>query len=223
VRPPSLHITGGFSGFNDVSLSGNRAGLTPVTRLAQLRQGDYTLGLPLRLGLGAEIRGDTWAIAVDVSALLPRSNEYAANALVRSFTFGGMTPGRDERSEIDVTETKTVVNVALGFETKVTDSNWIRLGAFTDLTALPFSGTDEDLFVFPLNRFGAAFGWGSAFGAVDTTIGLRGAIGFGDTVRFIPADRFLGDFTVEETSARAFDLTLFFSAAVDVTKSMQSL
>jgi hypothetical protein len=225
VRSPSLHLAGGFSGSEDFTLleSGGEPTVTAVQSEGKLHR-----GFPLKIGAGIAYTPREWGIALDVTAFLPRSSEYRVEGTVVHSDLGGnLADAPDvEHDFVDVVETKAVINFALGFEILLTGSNWLRAGLFTDFSALESIDLDDPqrrkvplLTEFPVNRFGASVGWGTIVGPIDSTFGVRGSFGSGDTLRIDPRGRYQGITRVDETSARVVEVLAFLSAAIDLSKS----
>lgn len=228
LRTPSIHLGGSFSGSEDETLV--EGGSEPVVSAIQ-SDGELTLGFPLRIGGGVEVRGGDWAAALDVSAFLPRSGEWnVSGTIVRSDLGGGVGDSIDrERALSEEIETRTVINIAAGLEYKLTASNWLRAGLFTDFTALESldagklaAEKPKPLSAFPISRFGASAGWGTIMGPIDTTFGVRGSFGSGQIVRISPDSRYGAARTLELTSARAVEVLAFVSAAIDVSDLAKS-
>ena len=233
VRSPSLHLSGTFTGSVDFTRIDSNA--DPMIAAVQ-QDGDGVRGFPLRFGAGVQMRGESWALAFDGTVYVPRGEEYRLVGTQVLSDIGGNDRPDAEREFRSVDPTKTRVNAAVGFEYAITDTNWLRLGAFTELSALesasetlaalpPNQGTPPALiFHFPIHRFGFSAGWGTKLGPIDTTFGVRGTIGSGDTIRDVPDERYMdGRATAETTSATLAEGLFFLSAAIDVAKGASEL
>lgn len=232
VRTPSIHLGGRLEGAVDVTYVDEAESSVTATRL----DGDGVRGFPLRVGLGAELYGERWALALDGRLYVPRTREYRVTGAVVSSSLGGQGGAApDTERELDEVEaTRLTVDVALGFEWWLDDENSLRLGAFTELSALSSAAavlegreTDRvrptDLFRFPVDRFGGTVGWGSKVGPADTTAGLRAAFGSGDTLRRTPDQRFDPRASAETTGVGAYDVQVFLSAAVDLSEAAAAI
>ena len=233
IRSPSLHLLGSFTSSVDQTQVDGDLGPTITSIQAD---GDGTRGFPLRIGAGAQLHGDSWSLAIDGVVFMPRSKEYRLVGKQVLSDLGDDQALRPDQSE-DIESaipTQLVVNVSVGFEYQITESNWLRLGVFTSQSAvksaseqladLPMQRINPDLvFQFPIDRFGASVGLGSKVGPIDTTFGIRGTYGAGDTFRFIPDQRFNGTRLGELTSATVAEALFFISAAVDVSEGAAAL
>lgn len=228
VRSPSVHLTGSVAGAEDLTYVDEAGSSVSATQI----QGDGVRGFPLRVGLGAEAYGDTWAVALDARLHVPRSAEYQLKGSLLTSSLGGDAGAAPDRMrDLQAIEaTQLTVDLSLGFEWWMDEDNSLRLGAFTQMTAQqsaedllasrgqarPFP---EDYFRFPINRFGGSVGWGSRVGPADTTAGLNAAFGAGDTLRRAPERRFEPRAPGQLTSATSFEVQAFVSAAVDLSEA----
>lgn len=233
VRSPSLHLTGSYEGSVDFTNLGSEIDAV-VSKMRS--NGEAYRGMPMRFGLGAELRGDGWAAAADGLLYLPIGELYRFEAEQFISEVGGQNsaaPDRERAMKV-VVPTRPVINVALGFELEVTETNWLRLGAFTDFSALEPASVQAErfaqakvfpLFDLPIGRVGGSVGWGTRLGVVDTTIGIRAAYGRGQTLRIDPDVRFdyQASGRADVTDAMVFDGIAFLSAALDVSESVRSL
>lgn len=232
ARVPSVHLYGHFKGTEDSTILDALAdSFVSTTQI----EGDVVRGMPLRLGLGAELFGESWAVAFDAVAFIPRTREYARKGTVLNSSIGTAEARNDVAREVDATDpTRMVFNVGLGLEFKVTESNWLRAGVFTDFSSTP--GTDpamiasavgrpspRQLFSFPVQKVGASLGWGTRVAFVDTTLGVVGSYGSGDTLRYTPDQRYESLPTLETTPAKAYDVMAFLSASLDLSQGADGL
>lgn len=233
VRAPSLHLGGSFTGSVDLTQAASDG--PPGVTTVQL-DGDGRRGMPLRVGLGLQLHGERWALALDGVLYLPRERERSADGSQVISDIGGT--GRDgadaERAFELVEATRTVVDVRLGFEYRVSEEHWLRTGVFTEFAAGVSTETTlggergmvapEAYFVFPVSRVGASLGWGTRLGPIDTTFGVRATYGSGQTLRPVPDARLAaGGRLAEATDATVADALAFLSAAVDVTEGAAAL
>ena len=58
---------------------------------------------------------------------------------------------------------------------------------------------------------------------VDTTLGVVGSYGSGQTLRYVPDQRYSGATPVEATDARIYEVMAFVSAALDLTEAAGGL
>jgi hypothetical protein len=226
VRSPSLHVLGSENGSDDTTLIQSSRAQTVATNQTN---GDLVRGLPFRVGLGVEIRGDGWGLAADGSLTVPRPGEYHSEGTAVSSNLSTATDvASHQRTFDDVIQTRTVPSVALGGELRISDSNWLRAGVFTDFASISTPKGDlnagQALRLFAIDRVGMSAGLGTTFGTVDTTIGARASYGSGSTVRIAPDSRFaMGMPSYELTSAQALEALAFVSAALDLAESAQGL
>lgn len=233
VRSPSLHLGGSYEGAVDFTNLGSEVDAV-VSKMRS--RGEAYRGMPLRVGLGAEARGDGWAAALDGLLFLPFGDLYRFEAEQFVSEVGGQnsTAPDQERNLRVVIPTRPVINLALGVELEVTETNWLRVGAFTDFSALEPAAEQAarfanarvfPLFDLPIGRIGGSVGWGTRLGVVDTTIGVRVAYGRGETLRIDPDLRFdyQANNRADVTDATVFDGIAFLSAALDVSESVRSL
>lgn len=236
-RTPSLHVLGSVQASMDLAEidSDNEPLLSTLQR-----SGQATRGIPMRVGVGLEVHQATWSVALDGNLFVPRKKEYQVTVREVRSEIGGAgseedTAGREREGFVP---TKMVLNVGLGVDLKITDNNWIRAGAFTELSSLE-SAEDElkaigtggagqqALFKFPIGRFGGSAGWGSRLGPVDTTLGLRVSYGSGKTIRINPEKRFrFGSRDLafaDTTDANVLEGIAFLSAAIDLSEDASSL
>lgn len=233
LRTPSLHLTGSYESTVDFTLLGTEQDPLVSTMRAT---GDGVRGYPARVGGGLELRGEGWGLAFDSVLYLPRQNEFHVLATQVASEIGGDRGAApdNERSLTIVSETRPVVNFALGGELEVFEKNWLRAGVFTDFSAAqPAEEVAErlgnarvfPLFDLPIDRFGASVGWGTKMGPVDTTFGLRGTYGTGTTLRVNPEKRMAydqGD-RADVTPATVVECVAFVSAALDLSDGAKGL
>lgn len=232
VRSPSVHLTGTLEGSVDTTFLDE--GQSSVTAI-QFR-GDATRGFPLRVGLGAEVYGDRWTLALDGRLHVPRTAEFevSGEALTSSLGGDGGAAPDQMRDLLQIEETRVTVDVSLGFELWLGDEDALRFGAFTQMSAQPSAADQlaaratprsrpDDVFRVPIDRFGATAGWGTRVGPADTTTGLRAAFGSGDTLRRAPDRRFDPTAPAETTGAFVYDIQVFLSAAVDLGEAAAAL
>ncbi len=232
LRSPSVHLSGSAQGAVDVTYLDDTENSVTTTFF----EGDGTRGFPLRVGIGAEVYGDSWAVALDARVYVPRSDEYKTTGTLLTSSLGGATgPAPDKERVIDIIEaTNLTFDIAMGFEWWLDPENSVRAGVFTQMSALDSSddvvaqrmggkSLPEDFFHFPIDRVGASLGWGSRVGPADTTIGFRANFGRGDTLRRIPERRFDPLAPAESTGATAFDIQAFLSAAVDISEAAKAI
>lgn len=235
-RSPSLHLKGSFNGSVDhtaLDSEGEPFVSTMVT------EGDGVRGFPMRLGFGLQLHGQAWSVAIDGTVYLPRAEEYKLEGDQIISDIGGATADRADVERIfkATTPTRAGFNINVGFEYRVTDSNWLRLGVFTEMSAekkasvrlenfpAGISLPPEELFQFPIDRYGVSAGWGSQLGPIDTTFGARASFGSGETLRTAPNERFTANRNgrAEVTDASAYTILAFISAAIDVTEGAAEL
>ncbi|MCB9647248.1 MAG: hypothetical protein H6730_11715 [Deltaproteobacteria bacterium] len=232
VRSPSVHLWGHFKGSEDNTVLDALAdSFVSTTQI----EGEATRGMPLKVGLGVELFGERWSVAADGGVFIPRSAEYSRTGTVLSSSIGTAEARKDQENEVDAVEpTELVLDLALGAEVQITDTNWLRLGVFTDFTAAPPASetaaqiteqrpSPRHLFSFPLNKFGGSLGWGTKVAFVDTTLGVVGSYGSGQTLRYVPDQRYSGATPVEATDARIYEVMAFVSAALDLTEAAGGL
>lgn len=232
VRSPSLHLTGSVEGAVDTTYVDEAASSVRALRL----DGDGQRGFPLRVGLGAEVYGDTWALALDARLFVPRTRELSVDGTIVDSSLGGDSGAAPDQSRVldEVDDTRMTVDVSIGFEWWMSESNCLRVGAFSEMSALSRSqvvldtradgrARAQDQFRFPVDRFGGTVGWGSKVGPADTTAGLRAAFGTGDTLRRVPEQRFDPRAPAEVTGASAYDIQAFLSAAVDLSEAAKAM
>lgn len=232
LRSPSLHLTGSAKGAVDVTYVDETENSVSTTFF----DGDGTRGFPLRVGIGAEAYGESWAVALDARVFVPRSDEYKSSGTLLTSSLGGNSGAAPDRERVlDIVESTNVTfDLALGLEWWLDPENSIRAGVFTQMSASNSSedvvaermgarALPEDFFNFPIDRFGASLGWGTRLGPADTTVGFRASFGSGDTLRKVPQRRFDTLAPAEATTATAFDIQAFLSAAVDISEAAKAI
>lgn len=234
ARSPSLHIAGRFQGSIDNTVIPDQGDTLIATTQSH---GKATRGIPLRLGIGLEAVFEDWSLTLDGQLYLPREREFSLEGRSVNSSIGGAADRPDFDVEIrSRTRLHPIVNVALGCEYRVTDANWIRAGLFTDFSAL--ESTREQIarlpairgpvppgifFELPVHRFGASVGWGTKVGVIDTTLGIRGSYGKGQTLRVVPDLRYDRTHSVEATDVTVLEGAAFLSAALDVSEAAGGL
>ncbi|MBK8010548.1 MAG: outer membrane protein transport protein [Deltaproteobacteria bacterium] len=234
ARSPSLHVAGRFEGSVDNTGIPDQGDTLIATTQSH---GEATRGIPLRFGLGLEARFEDWSVALDGQVFLPRTLEFALEGRSINSSIGGAADRPDFDVEIrSRARLNPVINAAVGCEYRVTESNWIRAGLFTDFSALePTSEQLERLpairgpvppgifFELPVHRFGASVGWGTKVGVIDTTLGIRGSYGHGRTLRVVPDQRYDRTHAIESTDVTVLEGAAFLSAALDVSEAAGGL
>ena len=231
VRSPSLHLNGSFRGTVD-STRVNADGQVEITAVQE--RGDTQRGFPLQVVAGLELHGATWAVALDGTVTIPRGAEYKSTGTrIVSNIGSSVDAAPDTERQINATEeTKMVVNLAVGAEFELLEDQWLRVGLFTEMSRLQSSAdqlavqpllTQEGILRLPINRFGGSLGWGTKVGPVDTTLGVWGAFGSGETLRAVPPERFDLRPRAELTGATVYDVIAFLSAAVDLSETAKAV
>ncbi|MEQ9502363.1 MAG: hypothetical protein RIT81_36170 [Deltaproteobacteria bacterium] len=229
VRSPSLNLWGTYTGSVDATLIDSAAD-TVVANVTS--EGSARRGLPLRFGVGVEAFGDGWTVVADGTLYVPRSAEYMAEGQTLQSAIGMSEERPDTEQQFTRVEpTSVTFNIAVGGEYRLTESNWLRLGVFTDFTAQQSAAEQMEsmpnmarppprhLFNFPIDKFGASVGWGTKLASVDTTIGARGSYGSGQTLRYVPDQRYASASPVETTDASVYEVIAFLSASLDLSDS----
>jgi hypothetical protein len=227
VRAPSLHLWGHFKGAeDDTVLDAQTDSFVSTTQI----EGEAVRGMPLRVGIGVEVFGERWSVAADGGLFIPRSGEYNTSGRVLSSSIGTADDRQDVEDEVSIDEpTRVVLDLGLGAEVRVTESNWLRLGVFTDFSAgapadealTTITGrrpSPRHLFSFPINKVGGSLGWGTKVAFVDTTLGVVGSYGSGQTLRYVPDQRYSGATPLEATGAKTYEVMAFLSAALDLSE-----
>jgi hypothetical protein len=221
LRLPSAHAWGAYEGSQSVHAQFGRNDANPVSNpvlvQSEALEGDLSQSLPLRLGVGVQLRQARWAVALDATLYLPRSDEFEIRQKVTT-----VEPGKDPVQQESVLPSLAEVAyaLALGFEHSVGASRWIRTGAFVVQSAERERATAE-LLTFAAPHVGGSLGYGSRIGPVDTTVGVIGSYAAGKTPRIVPGHTFgrtMGrEPELELTTFTQLEVMFFLSAAVDVS------
>ena len=233
VQAPSLHLDGNLkSTLSEQSFHGLSERL-----LSTRRTGDYTDGMPLRVGGGASFHVTSLlTLALDVTYYYsPEGRVESKGTLTNSVVDVGQAPRQQTAAFDSHLPAKHLVNVAGGADIMLTSrKHWLRAGAFSDFSndlAVPGATGATDaacmtaapnetrclgashVLTFPFDRFGITLGYGRKSGVVDSTIGVATIIGSGSTARA----SFDGTQLVySRTDARTYDVLVFLTATIEV-------
>ena len=170
-------------------------------------------GFPLRFAVGAAYLGKGYTLSADASVNLPRSIKVASQVVPQRVA------GLADADASPITLERVVQpNVALGAEVRLTPEVAVEVGAFTDLSSVPRTSTNEDhldmfggslaltlLGAQTRGTFGLSFSYGSAetrvasgaftldavssAGSVTSTVSRWNLIGMiGSNYSFLPDD-----------------------------------
>ncbi|MEO8799242.1 MAG: hypothetical protein ABI551_15235 [Polyangiaceae bacterium] len=212
VRPPSLHVLGGYDGTFAQSSSGNGADDSTVTNAS----GSFFAPTPLRVAAGIGFEWEKVKLEADTALVLPIANAMSTNvdATTSHLSAAGYEQTTSKASFIVADH--PVVNPALGMEYFVRRSFSFLGGvsaSFSTLDTLTPQPTVGNLVQAKENDLAAAFGLGSYGEGKELLVGTQFQFGWGST---LVADPYVVPNQWATVNMQSYALMFVVSGATDL-------
>jgi hypothetical protein len=224
IAPPVFNFTGSLK--ERTNSSHNAPPISGEDELEEIRGSgttSYNRPMQIRAGLGFE-KKKSWSVALDAEYIFSNDETFRLDEDVKTTTLlQYLTPKIKKEKIIQTTGTAQVFNIHTGFEYYLNYYWAIRCGFFiTPSNVEEFKKEKNEFLTLRISRIGGSVGIGTESDIGETTFGISGAYGTGETVTGDPWSE-EGKLKYEVVEVKHYYVAFFISGAVDFEEMKKDL